>query len=195
MVNNLYNLWVLVFAIKIKQIVTKINLIYRSPSGSQKEFLDFFEVFCNQHVIDRENVIVLGDLNIDYCKEDNYSKRLKTYLNDNNLKQCVNNFTHIAPSGNQRLIDMVICEKGNSDIICEVLDEPVFNHHSLIKMSSREKYCDTRITRIYRSKPEDVNIFKERLEEITFNFGEKDINNKYDNFYNSVMYVINETMP
>ena len=71
---------------KYRKISIVIEAVYRSPSCQKSEFC-----VCEGNY----EIVITGDLNIDWYRV-HYRTRLVSILNDNGLKEIVNEFTRIT---------------------------------------------------------------------------------------------------
>ena len=102
------------------QISIVIIAVYKSQSGQKAEFCEalseFLDIVCEENY---ENVIIGGDFNIGWYRE-YYRTRLVSILNDNGLKQIVNEFTWIT-QGSKPLIDYIITNTENITVKANVI--------------------------------------------------------------------------
>lgn len=124
-----------------------INIIglYRSPSGSVKQFYEFI----NNTNINFNNTIIMGDFNIDLIKTTYKSKLMSNSFIDNCLKQLVKSPTRITTTSST-LIDYCLISKYNkSKYKLKNEDKYVFSEHSALCF---EYYIDKVIKKTNRSK-------------------------------------------
>lgn len=194
-----YTFWIILCKATVSKKPFLLGCVYRSPSSSEHVFLDFFRNFVSEHLVDQENdVIILGDFNINVNKEETYSRQLKRLLQDNSLKQIVKENTHISCNGSESLIDLVICNN-TATVDCEVLKKPIFNKHSLIMIDTRQNKeidaGDKLVT--FRENLKSLNDLNRKLASIfcKFDYKQSDLNIKYNDFYKNFMSGIDEIMP
>lgn len=121
------NWWSITVKVMDKCYKGLIMLIYHSPNGSDASFVDYLEVACTNSVVS-DNVIVMGDFNID-VKVNNYiQNKLIRVMNSAGLKQLVKEATRIVKNS-ETIIDLVF---SNIDIKIEVHHEPKITDHSAI---------------------------------------------------------------
>lgn len=70
------------------------GVVYHSPSSSDSSFLNLFEEWYENHFSPEKLTIIVGDFNIDLSKTTTYSNRMIQIINNNGLKQTVNDFTY-----------------------------------------------------------------------------------------------------
>jgi len=63
-----------------------LMLVYHSPSGSNADFMYFFEELCNNDILNG-NVIIIGDFNIDMKVKNYYQNKLIRIMNSTGLKE------------------------------------------------------------------------------------------------------------
>lgn len=181
----------------LKVIVGKKSMIlvgvYRSPSGSEADFISNFELLFNDTLENiREPVLVLGDFNINYDSRAFYANKLRSTVNDIGYKQIVSRYTHLGVEGQESLIDLVITN--DSDIKeCEFPKQPVFNRHSLIKITINLDKGDTKL--VVRKKLQDINELSHKIKQISFDYREVDYEKKVLDYYSKIMSVMDEVMP
>ena len=113
----------------MSNLVLEIFVIYRSPSSSKQEFLDFFENWLDVTRFLNKGTIISGDLNIDLLKTTPDSKRLKNIINLNNMKIINNEATRVT-NDSATMIDLII---SNIDqIIAECNDNMKMSDHDTL---------------------------------------------------------------
>ena len=141
----------------MSNLVLEIFVIYRSPSSSKQEFLDFFENWLDVTRFLNKGTIISGDFNIDLLKTTPESKRLKNIINLNNMKIINNEATRVT-NDSATMIDLII---SNIDqIIAECNDNMKMSDHDTIscniqfhKRKQHQKY-DKNINQ--RDKPIEI---------------------------------------
>lgn len=104
----------------------------------------------------RQNVIIMGDFNID-LKIDNYiQRRLIKSMYSVGLKQLVNDYTRIGRTSETK-IDLVF---SNEDTEVEVRHEPKLTDHSMIVVNRKGKICKEIDRKIVRRDYKKMNILK-----------------------------------
>lgn len=82
-----WKMWLVACNVKCKDLEMVIVAIYRSPSHSERSFCDFFEENLDIITESTNNILITGDFNIDWCKNDTYKREIERVLNDNCLMQ------------------------------------------------------------------------------------------------------------
>ncbi|GFR76999.1 hypothetical protein ElyMa_005813900 [Elysia marginata] len=109
----------------------KLIAIYRPPPSKKIKFttavfLDEFEDLIDSYVTDQQQIILLGDINFHYdSTTDNYVKKLKTMLNNRNLRQAIDEPTHIKT----HTLDWLILREDDTSIYdIQVADKALSDH-------------------------------------------------------------------
>lgn len=104
----------------------------------------------------RQNVIIMGDFNID-LKRDNYvQRRLIKSMYSIGLKQLVKDYTRIVRTSETK-IDLVF---SNKDIEVKVRHEPKLTDYSMIVVNRKGKICKEIDRKIVRRDYKKMNILK-----------------------------------
>lgn len=187
------NLWFLVVSLRFSNTKYMIVCLYHSPNESHTVFLDFFENWLDQNILNVEcTLIILGDFNIHWNGTNQYANRLKKCLNDFSLKQVVDAPTHTYQNGSS-IIDLVVTN--NYDLKTTVMDQPNITDHSIVKIEISLALFHPLKRIIVRNKYFDRNYFVHKLKNIFIDYRIRDINVRYNMFYDSVLKVINEVIP
>jgi exonuclease III len=89
------NWWTTTVKIKDKNYTGIIMVVYHSPNGKDASLIDFLEETCISNM-QNDNVIIMGDFNID-MKVNNYiQNKLTRVMNSVGLKQLITEATRIA---------------------------------------------------------------------------------------------------
>ncbi|GFS16373.1 ATP-dependent DNA helicase [Elysia marginata] len=109
----------------------KLIAIYRPPPSKKNKFttavfLDEFEDLIDSYLTDQQQIILLGDINFHYdSTTDNYVKKLKTMLNNRNLRQAIDEPTHIKT----HTLDWFILREDDTSIYgIQVADKDLSDH-------------------------------------------------------------------
>lgn len=105
-----------------------IVIIYRSPSGSKSEFCDIFQDFVEEICDKNTDILIAGDFNIDWNR-DFYTSKLESILNDNGLKNLINEYTRITKRS-KTLIDYIITNNEAITAECNV-NNKIADHESI----------------------------------------------------------------
>ena len=98
-----------------------IGLWYRPPDKNTA-LDDLYSVIENLDVAILSSFVLLGDFNIDFCKQSHplFSK-LSIFIQSFVLTQVVPQPTHISPSGRASLIDLVLLSSPSQLVSCNVI--------------------------------------------------------------------------
>jgi hypothetical protein len=111
------------------------TVVYRSPSGSKKTFLDYCETFFEDIADGMNRHIIEGDFNIDVNKNTYESNRLKHMIESNGMKQLVQDFTRVDQH-HRTIIDLIISNDFSLDV--DVLHSPKITDHSIVKIKTKQ---------------------------------------------------------
>lgn len=123
------NMWMIGVEVVMNQTKYNIFAIYHSPNSSDRNFLNKFEDCMAEWTMHRNNLVILGDFNIDLDKQTFYAKELEKTINNIGLKQLMNQPTRIYDKYKSR-IDLLI--SNNSELSFEVHHTPKITDHSMI---------------------------------------------------------------
>ena len=104
--------WISAYKFTVKNNQLKILAVYRSPRNNNVEFCQIFEEIIKEICEFSQNIIMVGDFNIDWSKQGTNKNRLKCTFSDNGLKQIINDYTRVTAS-TKTIIDYVITNKTN----------------------------------------------------------------------------------
>ena len=106
-------MWLLACNVKCKDLEIVIVVIYRSPSHSERSFCEFFEENLDIITESTNNILITGDFNIDWCKNDTYKREIERLLNDNCLTQKMKEYSKITRTSNT-IVDYVVTNMQNT---------------------------------------------------------------------------------
>lgn len=137
-------------------------LVYHSPSSSDAEFVSYLDETCSNN-IQRDNIIIMGDFNIDMKLHNHIQGKLIKVMNSVGLKQMVKEATRIV-SMSETIIDLVF---SNMDVEVKVYHEPKITDHSTVMIYWNRKELEKEqdkiiIRRDYKRM--DIIKFKEMIE-------------------------------
>lgn len=158
------------------------------------QFLQFFEEWCEGNISDRNSrIIICGDFNINLLEKSLYTDRLTDILVDMDFKNWVREITHITNTGGS-LIDLVL---SNVEVIVSIFDSPKIGTHRNISICL--KNVETKqIHSFYletRGKQIDFSLIEQKLLEVTWNYAEKDLDNRYNWFIGKILGVLDAIAP
>lgn len=132
--------------ISLKEDVVVVGNIYRRQEFSSTDFLDALESMISYSISISNNIIIVGDLNINLLASTPLAVRLLSLLNTTGLKQLVNEPTRITPHSSS-LIDLVIVNEDQANVSAGVHHDykisdhyPVFCVYPIIHQPSPRNY-------------------------------------------------------
>ena len=191
-----------IFAVKIKfsPILIYVISIYRSPTGNFTHFIEGIDKILNQLSRPSTEIIVCGDININYLDENcNKRQKLDTLLATYNLISTVQ-FPTRNLNGSISAIDNIFIDTSHTDTYTIYpLINGLSDHDGQIiqleNISIQKHPKDIRITcSINRKLIQDFNmkLSYEIWDEI---FGENDVNKIFNNFHNTFLRVFYSSFP
>lgn len=129
---NLSNVWCIKMCIWMNDEKWTVAVFYRSPSSSTIDFLTFFSNWCLCSIKDKDNILVMGDFNIDLLTKNRYAEKMLEILTDQGLCQIVNQPTRITEHS-ATLIDYVITNKDLKSRVKYVIDarDKITDHETI----------------------------------------------------------------
>jgi len=123
-INNLYfpsnNINIIMLKVEIDQQYITLIVVYRSPSSPINDFIPLMEKYLQDLQTNKYlNVILIGDINIDYLSNKSSNNKWKLLLDNYNMKQINNQYTHKIFTGQRMkktIIDHVIVDKHQQHI-------------------------------------------------------------------------------
>lgn len=196
-------IWLLACKCKYNDIDIVIVAIYRSPSSSERDFCNFFKENIEILAESANDLIIAGDFNIDWRKNDRYKREIESFLNDNYLTQKVNDYTRITRYS-KTLIDYVITNMHNLtlninahnkisdhemiDIIINVKNNNTNNSKSEIEIFKYNKDMYTReilMCDCTYNNESDIHENAEKIETILKSTTKKFVNKKFLRMHNN----------
>jgi hypothetical protein len=136
---QVYNdeVWTLKFEIGNKMFV----LLYRSPSQSGKDFIEYFKDMCENYVQPDIDVTIVGDFNIDVLKNETYSRAARSVMRISCLRELLNEPTRYSGSSATQ-IDWVLTTR--SDMKAKVLKDYRISDHEVIEIDVETETSNNR---------------------------------------------------
>lgn len=106
-----------------------VGVIYRPPSGNPSRALEELE-FLMESLPD-ENVVLLGDFNIDLLSNNLNSHEFEQIMFSNNLAPLISLATHKKPGCTPSLIDNILCNSTDQIVQSGILASAVSHHHPI----------------------------------------------------------------
>lgn len=161
--------------IKFSGYSVKLLSIYRSPQANFKSFLSTLDCVLNK-IINNCDIIVCGDLNIDYLSNSNEKNELCDLLQTYNINMIINEPTRISYNS-ATCIDYIctnFCETPYK-VTCHVIDNGISDHTSQILQYEfivpSDSNLDHRYTRLYT---------EENYKQFFYHLGKESWNNIYN---------------
>ncbi|KAJ8980533.1 hypothetical protein NQ317_008330 [Molorchus minor] len=117
---------------------TLIGCIYRSPSGSEAAFLDYFESICDSIFATNMKCVLVGDFNIDLLIDSFYACKIKKLFLQYGIEQLITKPTRVTIDSST-LIDYVLVN--NNQCHANVHDTPKVSDHSIISANFSKINC------------------------------------------------------
>lgn len=120
------NMWLICLKIKLGGENIQIACVYHSPNSCDNTFLNELDSWLQTK---SEKLLLFGDVNIDWLSNNPNKKKIQCILNDNCMKQLVNNHTRITERS-ETLIDYCVSNLNNLNV--EVKSEFNISDHECI---------------------------------------------------------------
>jgi Reverse transcriptase (RNA-dependent DNA polymerase)/Endonuclease-reverse transcriptase len=183
-------IWSISLNIRDDESRIRYNLfaMYRSPNSSSKCFLKFLNEWSENIMNGCEGLIVCGDFNLNWANEDHYVKKLKKWVNDNGMKQVVNDWTRVT-NVSSTIIDLVITNMYD-EIECKTEDMIVSDHLAINIMfrGNNKRKKGSMTTFLKRINYERLKEVMEEMNESNESF--YDLDDTVKNLYNVIGYGI-----
>lgn len=101
------NVWLLEIKLKLKEWSAVIACVYHSPNSCHNSFIEKLDDWLQSKNEKNEKVILLGDININWCANTLAKRKIYDCIYDNNMQQLVNDYTRIN-NESKSLIDYCI---------------------------------------------------------------------------------------
>src|SRR5215510_3077359 len=105
-----------------------ILCIYRPPTGNYRTFIHLLESLLNKLYTNSINVIICGDVNINYLKDSNYKNKLNSLLATHNLHSAVNFPTRVTKHSSTANDNIFMNKETNSNYSTESLVNGLSDH-------------------------------------------------------------------
>lgn len=88
------NWWTIIVKIKDRDYMGIIMIVYHSPNSNESKFINYLEDICI-NIMQNDNVIIMGDFNIDMTVNNYVKNRLVRVMNSAGLRQLVKEATRL----------------------------------------------------------------------------------------------------
>lgn len=184
--------WVLFISISIGNESVIVGAIYRSPAGSLETFLHYFTNVVEDNVVNQNQVLIMGDFNINMKGKSPGSTWLKNIIHSAGFKQIITEDTRVTNTSST-LIDLVIT---NMFHLTPLLDAyPKLSDHRIIGTTLEVNIEDTEHLYIRDLSKENIEKISLDLLEKNWNYESTDVNILYVNFINNIMLSVDKIAP
>lgn len=142
------NMWIAGIEVKIQRNRCLLYCLYHSPSSSDIQFLNNFEELLENHIEKDGQLIIMGDYNINYGRNEYYSRKLKTIIERQGLYQLVNEFTRVTKN-TSTVIDLIVTN--DKQLKFEIHTTPRLSDHFLIEVELTSKEENRTIQKLSRN--------------------------------------------
>ena len=172
--------------------------IYRPPSVSNIDlFFDEITISLNKALSISENIIVMGDFNIDIMnhKDPGFSK-LEVLCDTFDLSNLIRESTCITKT-HKSTIDLILTNKPLSFHLSSTCETGISDHHRLILtfMGAHIVRLKPKVITYRNYKNFNKESFLNDLNERTFNFNKLDANQSYESLTKHFLEVVNKHAP
>lgn len=184
------DIWCLAVKVRCGFCSFVIAGLYRSPSSSNRQFCDRFNELMDNLVKDNNNLIIVGDFNIDWFDENNiYRRDCNKIILENGCTQLVNEPTRIT-STSRTLIDYVVSNL--SYLVANVSgDFDIADHEAIsLKLPMRAKFSKPKVKKIQVLKYSKANLLSAFEESGINSLVVNDIHQYAKNFQNKLLMVL-----
>lgn len=171
--------WISAYTAKLNKTQFIIMGVYRSPSSRETEFCEAFEQAIEEVNENDSDLIVAGDFNIDWAKNGTYKYKLEAMLNDNGLKQVVNEYTRITKHS-KTIIDYII--SNNENIKVKTNSSNKISDHEAIDIKIEETSANVEQHEEIEIFKYNKDLFNKELSKMPIYNERIDLNNNVSNF-------------
>lgn len=152
--------------------------LYHSPNSSDVEFISFLEQKIDK-LLKKENLIVMGDFNMDMLNRRYYENKLDNMFVTRGMVQSVRQATRVTPYS-ETLIDLIYA---NIDITTIVENTPRVSDHAWMSIVfNKKKNDETKIILKRNFKNFNDNLFKNNVRDNFNNFSNFNNFNNFNHF-------------
>lgn len=123
-IEGIEHLWI---KIKVDKIYFLIGVIYRSPSNNVNLFIEFLDNIISHTTPQFENIIILGDLNVDHCYDNLVNQCMISY----DFQQLITEHTRVT-NASHSIIDVIYTNCRNLLLNSGTLDSYDISDHQAI---------------------------------------------------------------
>lgn len=182
-------------AIEVKGCNLIIVLLYRPPTGDMCIFLNNLTSILVFIFSFGKNIVVLGDFNVNFLKENQQTKDLLNLFNTFGLKQTIFEATRVTATTSS-CIDNIFVNIPNFNSI--VIKEHISDHYAQLLSIRQEVNLSTHLPTFYRSiTTTNLNILSSYLHNESWRsvYDIKDPDLAFDNFLDTLNYYCDIALP
>lgn len=187
--------WIIIVKLTVGTHSIYVGVIYRSPSSSMVEFLNYLEEILEREDLMGRYFILMGDFNIDVKQNSFYARKIKTIIKRNQKTQLVD-FATRTTLHSSTIIDLVITNKEH-DVAVRALDNRI-SDHSIIecKMEIGVHNRDRQSSKFQRKcGARQLEALQSELMKTEWNLNYSNVNMSYDAFMEACNNLVNITCP
>ena len=160
-----------------------VGIIYRSPSGSEENFLHHFGNICTS--LPDSNVRILGDYNLDFLKmkaDDSKASQFEDCFLSHGLAPVISIPTHERYNCNPSCIDNILTSDIDMVMISGTINESIGDHmpvFEITKIHCKHDPNDEKCVKYYDYNNLNLNKFIEKLEQ---DLSSHTVSDNFDNF-------------
>lgn len=187
------NFWLVSVKVKLFNSFYILCAFYRSPSGNVREFLNYFESFCED--VMNCNVIIVGDFNFNLLEINGYNSKLLDIIHSSGMQQLINFPTRVTRTS-ESLVDLLITNQKN--LFGEVYAKPKITDHDIVAVhcfTEQKQKLGVRYKTVRKYNELKLNLINSKLIECDWEYDSIDINKIYDVFDKNIVKVVDEVCP
>lgn len=186
--------WSLFIKLQINNQLFVVGAIYRSPNGNYEEFLNFFGQKIENEDICKNEVLIMGDFNINFNDTENYNtKKLNNMIRDSGYKQIMNHDTRITNTSST-MIDLIITNMYDLEPLPFIY--PNISDHLIIGTNLNICVRNNIESICFRNfNKENINKIKIDLVGKNWQYDCTDLDILYDNFIHNISSSVNKICP
>lgn len=124
-------IWITSIELKLNNLILFVAVVYCSPSVNKNYIVEYFSNWFENECADK-SVVICGDFNLDLLKLNGPNKNLYNVINDNGLKQLINEPTRVTKDS-ATLIDLCITNVKHANAL--VVSDDQISDHKILNVS------------------------------------------------------------
>lgn len=110
-------------------------VFYKSPKEKVKYFInDIFDEFCEEHINDDNENLIVGDFNINFARKSKYTVEYLELLREYNLAQLIEEFTRVDEKKNSKTIIDHVLSNNKKQKRCNINERDKIGDHFMIEI-------------------------------------------------------------